>query len=121
MFSAGRDGAGLPTPVEAVPPAQMAAVPAQGLHRLVPSPSALARSGAEDHSWEGRDIFERTWLLLEAADRAEALATGAQTDANLSADVALAYRILADRLRLLASSIPDRNSGDDELGHPILL
>jgi hypothetical protein len=68
----------------------------------------------EDRIRKSRGVFAQTWFLLEAADRAEALAEGSRAEADCAEDAALAYVVLADRLRLLASSLPDGGSAGDE-------
>jgi hypothetical protein len=64
-------------------------------------------SGVQRCLRDGGDVFESTWLLLEAADRTEALAVGARIEAARAAQDEQIYLFLADRLRLLASSVPD--------------
>lgn len=100
-------GSRRPTLADAARPRHGTAAPFSDLYGLDRSPGALAGPSVEDRLRDGSDIFERTWLLLEAADRTEILAADARAEADRAADAARAYLFLADRLRLLASSVPD--------------
>ena len=87
-----------------------------GLDGLGRPAAAVEGSAVERRLREERGAFETTWRLLEAADRTEALAAGARTEATRAADAERAYLFLADRLRLLASSVPDGDWDDATRG-----